>query len=129
MARSLSMDLRERVVAAVDGGLSRRQAAERFGVSASSAVRWMQVAAREGTPAAKSQGGDRRSDRIESHGAAILAKVAEQPDMTLSELQTWLGAEHGVSAAISTLWRFFDRHGLGLKKSPGTRASRIDRTS
>jgi transposase len=40
MAKALSMDLRERVIAAVDEGMSRRQAAERFGVSASSAVRW-----------------------------------------------------------------------------------------
>lgn len=129
MARSLSMDLRERLVAAVEGGLSRRRAAERFGVSASSAVRWMQAAARDGTPAPKRQGGDRRSERIEAHGAAIRAAVAEKPDMTLAELRSWLRSEHGVSVAISTLWRFFDRHGLTLKKRQATPASRTGRMS
>ena len=129
MARSLSMDLRERVVAAVEGGLSRRQAAGRFGVSVSSAIRWLQLAAREGTPAPKRLGGDRRSDRIEAHGAAIRAKVAEKPDMTLAELRAWLRAEHGISVAISTLWRFFGRHGLSLKKRPGMRPNRTVPTS
>lgn len=38
--KTLSLDLRERVVAAVAGGVSRRQAAERFGASAASAIRW-----------------------------------------------------------------------------------------
>lgn len=128
MARSLSMDLRERVVGAVEGGLSRRRAAERFGVSVSSAVRWMQAVAREGTAAPKRQGGDRRSDRIEAHGAMILTKIAEEPDATLEELQAWLRAEHAVSFAVSTLWRFFDRHGVSLKKRPVTRPSRTGPT-
>ena len=40
MARSLSVDLRRRVVGAIEGGSSCRAAAERFGVSPSSAIRW-----------------------------------------------------------------------------------------
>jgi transposase len=40
MAKSLSLDLRQRVIAAIDGGFSCRAAAERFGVSAASAIRW-----------------------------------------------------------------------------------------
>ena len=40
MARALSIDLRRRVIAAIVGGLSCRQAAERFGVSPSTAIRW-----------------------------------------------------------------------------------------
>ncbi|WP_367179600.1 helix-turn-helix domain-containing protein, partial [uncultured Sphingomonas sp.] len=59
MGRALSRDLRERVVAAVESGLSCRAAAVRFGVSAASAIRWRQLALRHGTPAAKPQGGDR----------------------------------------------------------------------
>ena len=129
MARSLSMDLRERVVAAVEGGLSRRRAADRFGVSVSSAIRWLQRSAREGTPAPRRQGGDRRSERIEAYGTVIRAVVAEKPDMTLAELRARLATEHGLSVAISTLWRFFGRHGLTLKKRPATRPSRIARTS
>ena len=48
MAKTLSLDLRERVVAAVSNGMSRRQAAERFGVSAASAIRWCSARKRNG---------------------------------------------------------------------------------
>ena len=48
MATALSNDLRKRVLAAVDGGMSCRQAAERFGVSAASAIRWHDRRRREG---------------------------------------------------------------------------------
>ena len=41
MGKGLSEDLRARVIAAVEGGVSRRAAAARFGVSASSAIRWV----------------------------------------------------------------------------------------
>jgi transposase len=64
MPRVLSQDLRERVVAAVEGGMPCRRAAERFGVGAASAIRWRQLVQQHGTPAAKPQGGDRRSAPI-----------------------------------------------------------------
>ncbi|RSU45652.1 hypothetical protein BRX43_18140 [Sphingomonas sp. S-NIH.Pt15_0812] len=48
MPRVLSQDLRERVVAATDGGMSCRAAAARFGVSAASAIRWRQLVVRHG---------------------------------------------------------------------------------
>src|SRR5271156_6953531 len=63
MARSLSVDLRRRVVGAIEGGLSCRAAAQRFGVSASSAIRWRAQERREGDLRPKLQGGDRHSDR------------------------------------------------------------------
>ncbi|WP_148361055.1 IS630 transposase-related protein, partial [Acidiphilium multivorum] len=66
MVKVLSLDLRERVVAAIDGGMSRRQAAERFGVGIATAVRWAQLAREKGSPAPMKVGGDRRSERIES---------------------------------------------------------------
>ena len=53
MGRGLSQDLRDRVVAAIDGGMSCRGAAVRFGVSAASAIGWRQLSLRHGTPAAK----------------------------------------------------------------------------
>lgn len=67
MGRALSRDLRDRVVAAVEGGLSCRRAAERFGVSAASAIRWRQLVLAYGTPAGKVRGGDRRTAKIEDH--------------------------------------------------------------
>ena len=128
MGRALSRDLRDRVVAAVDGGLSCRRAAERFGVSAASAIRWRQLAVRHGTPAARPQGGDRRTAKIEDHSAFILEAIEQQPDPTLAELREMLAAR-GVSTSIATLWRFFARHGITRKKRPATRANRIVPTS
>lgn len=128
MGRMLSRDLRDRVVAAVEGGMSCRQAAMRFGVSAASAIRWRQLALRHGTPAAKRQGGDTRSARIEAHADFILSMIEAKVDITLVELQALL-AERGTPVGIGTLWRFFDRHGITRKKSQRTRASRTARMS
>jgi transposase len=128
MGRPLSNDLRERVVAAVAGGLSRHKAAAQFGVSASSAIRWTSLLGRTGEVKPKPQGGDMRSARIEAHAALIFSLLEARRDMTLEELRAGL-AERGIAVAVSTLWRFFDRHRVTLKKRPGTRPSRIAPTS
>jgi transposase len=128
MVKALSLDLRERVLAAVDSGLSCRQAAERFGVSAASAIRWVQRRRKQGTAEARPQGGDRRSARIEAHGDDILAIISETPDITLAELQDEL-AEGGTHFGIGTLWRFLERRRITLKKSRRTPPSRSVPTS
>lgn len=115
MARTLSADLRDRVVAAIASGLSRRQAAVRLGVSAASAVRWQQLANQHGTPAPQQQGGDRRAMRIEAHAKLILEAYEAMPDITLAELQALL-ANHGTDVALGTMWRFFARRGITRKK-------------
>lgn len=115
MAKSLSVDLRRRVVDAIEHGLSCRQAAARFGVSASSAIRWLDRLKKPGDVAAKRQGGDRRSGRIEAEAAFLLGEVAETPDITLAELQEKLNVR-GISVGIGTLWRFFDRRCITFKK-------------
>jgi transposase len=127
MARALSIDLRKRVLAAVDGGMSCRKAADRFGVSASSAIRWHDRRRLEGNFAPKALGGDRRSGRIEAYAALILSLLNEKPDMTLAELQVWL-TEKGIGAGLSTLWRFFKRHGITRKKRPRMLSSRTGQT-
>jgi transposase len=117
MARSLSQDLRSRVVAAITGGLSRRAAAERFGVSIASAVRWMDAWRRTGKIAAQRQGGDRRSERIEAFAPTILGALNAKVDMTLDELVALLVRRHGQRFARSTMWRFLDRHAMTVKKN------------
>jgi len=105
------------VVEAVRTGLSRRQAAERFGVSAASAVRWVAAWRQTGRVVAKAQGGDRRSGRIEALGGEILGALKAKVDMTLDELAAMLRRRHGVWFARSTIWRFLDRHGMTVKKN------------
>jgi transposase len=90
MTRPLSNDLRQRVVGAVAGGMSRRAAANRFGMAASTAVRWVDQWRRTGSVQPRPQGGDKRSHRIEAHGDEILALVDEAPDMTLAEIAAHL---------------------------------------
>ena len=117
MGKPLSIDLRSRLVAAVSEGMSRRGAAERFGVSAASAVRWVDAIKTTGTVEAKPQGGDTRSHRIEAFSAVILAAVAAQKDISLVELAERLRIEHGASFGASTVWRCLDRHGMTFKKN------------
>jgi transposase len=128
MGKPLSMDLRSRTVAAIDAGMSCRAAAERFGVAPSTAIRWHDQCRRHGHCAPKPQGGDTRSQRIEAHHGAILALYEARRDITLDELRQQL-ADSGLSVAISTLHRFFARHGISRKKRPATRASRTAPTS
>lgn len=128
MGKPLSMDLRSRALAAIDEGMSCRGAAERFGVAPSTVIRWHDQRRRVGHCRAKPQGGDTRSRRIEAHRQSIIALYEARRDITLDELRREL-AGAGLSVAVSTLHRFFARHGITRKKRRATPASRIARTS
>ena len=117
MAKTLSEDLRIRVIVAVDAGMSRRAAAQRFGVGVASAVRWVHEWRMTGACSAKPKGGDQRSHRIEAYRAVILAAIDAQVDITLVELADLLRRDHRVSFAPSTVWRFLDRHAITIKKT------------
>ena len=128
MGKPLSMDLRARALAAVDGGMSRRSEAGRFGVSVSSVIRWDAARRQTGGFAPKPQGGDTRSRLIEAQRAVVMAAFDEERDQSLEELRARL-AERGVAASTSALSRFFQRHGLTRKKRPGMPSSRTGPTS
>jgi transposase len=117
MTQAVSPDLRSRVIAVVEGGMSYHGAAERFGIAVSSAVRWVRAWRAEGRATALPRGGDRRSHRIEAYGGVILAAIEAQVDITLVELADLLRNRHGASFAPSMVWRFLDRHGLTFKKT------------
>jgi transposase len=120
MAKAFSNGLRRRVIEAIDRGLSRRQAAERFKVSAARAIRWLDRLRKQGDVAANRRGGDRKSGRIEAEAAFLLGEVAETPDITLIALQEKPRAR-GAGAGIGTLRRFFDRRRITFKKNDGRR--------
>ena len=128
MSKALSVDLRERVVAAIEAGSSCRAAASRFGVGISSAIRWASLKRTAGSVAPGPLGGDRRSGRIEAHAPLILGLLERTPDITLSELRSEL-ADAGVPVGVATLWRFFARRRITLKKSRRMRPSSSAPTS
>ena len=73
MTKPLSTDLRERVIGAVDGGMSRRSAAKRFGVAASTAIKWVAQWHRTGDVRPRPMGGDKRSSFCGRSGPGISA--------------------------------------------------------
>jgi len=128
MAKSLSVDLHERVVGAVDAGMSRRAAAERFGVGVSSAIRWVQRVRDRGDLTPDKRGGNVRSHRIDAHRSRILAMVEAEPDLTLFEIGERLDEACGYRPDPSVVHRFFARHGITRKKRRRMPPSRSGRT-
>ena len=123
MGRPLSMDLRKRLLAAIDDGLSCRSAAARFGVAPSTAIRWLSQRRETGGFAPKPQGGDMRSRRIEERRAEILAVWEARKDISLEELRSAL-IELGLHVSVAGLYRFFVRHGITRKKRLAMQSSR-----
>ena len=113
MPRCYSGDLRERVIEAVEKGASRREAAEHFDVSVSSAIKWLQRWHESKSAAPKPRGGS--VSPLEEFAAQILALVAEQPDLTLLEIVAKLRKQR-IRTSRSSLWRFLDRHDITLEK-------------
>ena len=107
-------DLRIRVIEFVEAGASRRDAAEHFEVSASSAIRWLQRFHEDGTFEPMPRGGG--SSPLEKYSQQILDLIGEQRDLTLNELVSIL-RKRRISASRSALSRFFARHGITFKKS------------
>jgi len=122
MARAYSLDLRERVVAAVMGGQSCRAVAARFGVSVASVVKWVQRFRATGSAAAKRMGG-RRPYALEGERAWVLARISEFPDVTLRELAAELAAR-GIVVSHYAVWHFLMREGVTFKKKPARQRAR-----
>jgi transposase len=128
MAGAYSQDLRDRVIdAVVAGGMSRRAAARRFGVSEASAVRWLERVTSGGSRSAAQMGGY-KPQKLAPHRDFLEKLRIEKPDATLQFFCDWLLAERGVKTDTSMMSRFFRRLGVTFKKRRSSRASRIVRT-
>ena len=126
--QAYSQDLRERVVAAIDGGMAVREAAPLFRVSIAFIYKALIRRRLTGETAARPQR-CHLEPKLATFYEAIRAELAAHPDMTISELRAWLLAKHGVSASHSGMWTALNRLGLTLKKRRSMRPSRIGRTS
>jgi len=117
MGKSYSQDIRSRVIKAVALGSSRRSAAERFGVSISSAIRWTSRAGRTGTTAPDPQGRRPGSGKLSAYLAYLIGEVEAEPDITMPELVRRLEAEHGVIVSPASLSRVLCQAGFTYKKT------------
>ena len=123
MGKPYSMDLRERVVAAIEGGVSTRQAAERFAIGIATAGTWARLKRATGGVRPAKQGKPKGSV-LDAHADFILGALAEAPDTTLDEMVERLREERAVTVVRTAVWKFLDRRGLTHKKRPPMPASK-----
>jgi transposase len=114
MPRAYSADMRTRVIARVEGGASRREAADHYEVSPSTAVIWVRCFRETGRCAAKPRGGS--ISPLEQHAEFLLSLLDEQPDPTLDEVVVVM-RRNKVPGSRTAVWRFFQRHKITFKKS------------
>jgi len=121
--RPLSQDLRERIIAAREGGEGTGEVCKRFGVSRKSVERFWNAYCRTGQCLPKPIGGYRRS-RLAPHDRRLRRWIETRPDLSLGELQQCCLAQLGVSIGITALWHRLRRLGLSYKKNDARRRAR-----
>jgi transposase len=121
MPKAYSADIRGRVIARVESGASRREAAEQFEISASAAVKWVKCFRDTGSCAAKPRGGS--TSPLEDHADWLLKLVVERPDLTLDEVVLAMRKER-IPGSRTAVWRFFNRHKITFKKKPARGGAR-----
>ena len=117
MPSPMSLDLRLRIVRAVEDGSSIREAARRFAVSPSAAIKLMQRVRTTGS-AVPARFGGHRPRLLAPHESDLRRLVEARPDLTLAELQTELQRRCGVQAGLSTIHNALRRIELKHQKSP-----------
>jgi transposase len=127
MAKPYSIDLRERIVRAVEAGSSRRAAAAQFAVSESCAIKLVQRWERTGSVVPAVRGG-KKPFALAGHEDRVRALLAAQPDITLDELRVQLAGE-GIVVGRSSIDRFLTALGMTRKKRRSTPPSRSAPTS
>ena len=126
MGKPYSIDLRERVVAAVlTGGLSRHRAAAQFGVAVSTVVHWVRRYQDTGSVAPGQMGGHKPKAISSEHRAWLLERTKAR-DFTLRGLVAEL-AERGLKVDYRAVWNFVHAEKLSFKKNRGGQRTRSPR--
>jgi transposase len=120
MSRPYSLDLRERAVALVEGGRSRREVARLLRIGESSVIRWCQRAQATGSPAAKPMGRRHGQLILLPERDWLLARIAAAPDLTLRGERAELVARD-IEVSCKAIWNFFRAEQLTFKKKPARR--------
>lgn len=127
MARAYGSDLRQRVVEAVEGGMSTRAAARRYSIGESTAGSWHRYWRATGSFEPRRQG-NQGGSVLDAHEAFIMGLIDEAADMSLAEMAERLEAERSVAVDPSTIWYFLQRRAITFKKRrrmPQSRSARM----
>jgi transposase len=121
--KAYSLDLRQRIVAAVEGGQSKAEVARRFVVSYATVVRYITSWFREGDLTPRTSPG--RPAHLDADDlAALEAQVTADPDATLAEHATTWAQGGGRAVSQWTIGRAVRRLELTREKSPCERPSK-----
>jgi len=116
MAAPYSLDLRRRVVAAVEqGGMSRHHAAAHFGIGISTAISWVKLFRQTGSLASGRMGGHKPRTLRGEHRDWLIARC-RGADFTLRGLVAEL-AQHGLKVDYRSVWAFVHAEKLSFKKN------------
>lgn len=122
MTRPLSNDLRERIVRAVDGGLSRNAAAKKYEVGISTVVNLIRLWRETGSWEPKKVGGN-SEHKLKPHTELVLKILNEKPDITLLDMKARLGKDK-IAVSKSAIDRFLNALGLSYKKNAARQRTR-----
>src|SRR6202453_5344410 len=120
MGKPYSMDLRERVVAAIEGGLSTGEAAKRFVIGKATAGAWARLKRASGGVAPPKQGKPKGSV-LDAQASFIFGLIEETPDITLEEIAERLAQERAVKVVSRAVGRFHTGHDMTQKTKPRIR--------
>ena len=118
MGKPYSLDLRKRVVAAIEGGLSRNQAAKQFGIGISTAINWSRRLRETGSVKPGQIGGYKPKAISGEHATWMLRRIKDG-DFTLRGLVVELAEERGLKVDCSSVWEFVHAQKLSFKKKRG----------
>ena len=116
MAKIYDNALRERVIGAVERGMSARSAAARFEIGVATAIRWVRLWRETGSHADPPR--IARSSKIDAHAAWLAALREAEPEPSCQAVVDRLAEERGLRAHETTLWHWLRRNGITHKKRP-----------
>jgi len=110
MPSALSLDLRKRVIDAVEAGMSQREAARRFAIGKSTVAEWRRLQ-RERGHLRPGKPGRPPPSPVEGERGFLLGLLADDPNLSIAELRAAL-AGRGVAVSWTAVQKFLKRHGV-----------------
>ena len=123
LIRAYRQNLRDKIIAGREQGLSGSVLARRYGVTVRTVERYWKRYRESGQSCAKPMGCYRRS-KLADHDATLEAWIQERNDISMAELQQRCAEELGVGISINALWYRLKRLGLSYKKNDARRRAR-----